>query len=238
MEHAAWTLQDRHKSFCADGTAKSSPHKLKSVTIDRDERIVKGIIAADVLDMEYEVIIPTGLKYGKGRYFGPGGTTQAVYLDHSWADKTASAYDRLPIGKCTKLTQKQDGLYAATYITKRSIGDEILILIEEEAIRGLTVGVLGEDEGEPTPEERKRYGKKCRNVIRSGTMLEYSLTSMPANPEAVLKCLRSGDIRRTTAALFVPDVEPSRKSFPVSGPAKCAKSIVLDANMDLMAIIG
>ena len=48
----------------------------------------------------------------------------------------------------------------------------------------------------------------------------------------------SGDIRRATAALFVPDIEPSRKSFPVSGPAKCAKSIVLDANMDLMAIIG
>jgi hypothetical protein len=236
MEATAWTLHDRHKAFCGDRKPKATAHTLKSPSVDRDEREFQGIIAADILDLEREVIIPEGLRYGKGRYFM--GTTKAVYLDHSWADKNVSARDRLPVAVCRNIADRGDTLFATTRMAELTIGDELMELIDCGAINGLSVGVLGDDEGPPTPLELKKYGPRCQNVIRTGDMLEYSIVSMPANPAAVLKCLDRGMIRRPTASLFMPsEVSPVRKSFPVDGPAKCTRTIMLTANMDILAVV-
>jgi len=237
MTQTAWTLQDRHKAFCGDRHSKSVRHTLKNVAIDHDQRLVKGIIAADVIDLEREVIIPKGLRYGPGHYFM--GTTKAVYLDHSWADKNAPASERMPVAVCRRIEDQGDHLFAQTRITKLTIGDEILTLIEEEALRGLSVGVIGDDEGPPTSYELKRYGDTCQNVIRTGDMLEYSIVSMPCNPSAVLKCLTENRIRRATASIFMPgEVSTVRKSYPVSGPAKVEKTILLDRDLALIGVLG
>lgn len=234
---ANWTIKDRHNYVLRDKSPRTCRASLKSVTVSRDDRIVKGVVSADCLDTEKEVIQPKGLRFGPDQYFM--GTTKAVYLDHAWAQKGLAPIDKLPIGTCRHLAHRGDELYSHTYITKRAIGDELLILIDEEALRCLTVGAIGDDEGAPTHAELKRYGPECTYVMRTGDMLEYSLTAMPANPKAVLKCLTRGDIRRTTASLFLPDeVSPDRKVFPVNGPAKCSRTLVIGADMDVEAILG
>ena len=85
-----------------------------------------------------------------------------------------------------------------------------------------------------------RYGSGVQRVVTRSLLLEYSILSMQSNPEAVLKCLSKGAIRRTTAAVFNPDVSPSREFFPVNGPAKAtkAKTIILGDRMEVQAVIG
>lgn len=231
------TMHARHKGVCGDDAPHSSPCTLKGVSVNRDTREVKGVIAADVMDMDREVFIPSGIVFGEKAYFP--GSTKAVYLDHAWMDAGVSAYDRLPIGVCRSIELQGDAIFARTIIAKRTIGDELLTLIELEAVRGMSIGAKVLDDRAPVSEDRMKYGQGVSRIVTKSMLLEYSLLSMQSNPDAVLKCLRGGTIRRTTAALFNPDVTPERVFYPVTGPAKVSrKTIILGERMDVQAVIG
>lgn len=177
---------------------------VKGASADVGKRLVQGIATTAAPDMDDEVIVPNF----DMSYFD---AMRAVYLEHN--------YDR-PIGTNRNYRAEADGWYTTTYIASTAMGDEILTLIAEGVVRGLSVGVVPLEMGPPTPEEQNKYGG-CRNVIRKSLMLEYSVTAMPANPQALIDAVSKGLVRRATAVTLGMEDTPERKFHPtVVVPAK------------------
>jgi hypothetical protein len=164
-------------------------------TIDREQRLVKGVVTTTAIDLDDEVVVPSGLDLS---YFPK--QVAAVYLDHLYARENGPA----AVGTCRRLsrTKDGDGLWAQTYILPTALGDEILTAIEAGALGGLSIGAKAIEAGPPTDEERERYGDRVKSVLRRGLLLEYSFTSMPCNPDALLELEQKGKIRKSTAVLF------------------------------------
>jgi HK97 family phage prohead protease len=173
-------IQKRH----ADSPEHDKPvvfyrAEIKSASVDWKNRLVQGIVSMETVDMEGEVVVQDGIDL---KYFWSEDSkrkgVRTVYWDHD--------YDE-PIGKCRNIERKGDGLYACTEITKLPIGDEILCLIEEEIVKGQSIGFRPVERGDPTVEEIQKYGPECELITRKSIMLEYSITPAPCNPDAILK---------------------------------------------------
>lgn len=181
---------------------------LKSPSIDRETRLVKGRVSVAVPDMDSEVVLPGGLDQS---YFPD--RVKAVYYSHNYHEPV--------IGTCRRLTIADGGksLYASTYILPGARGDDLMTAIEAEAVNGFSVGFVATEFGPPTEIERRTYGE-CERVIRKGRLIEYSLTPMPACPEALVEMVSKGLIHRSSAVAFgLPDT-PTRRVFAVATPRK------------------
>jgi len=199
-------IKQHHASTAAIGDGDevlSVKSILTDVSIDRAQRIVKGIVTTDSPDLDDEVVLPDGLDTS---YFP--GQVKAVYLNHNYND--------LPVGTCRRMFRSGNGYICQTFITRRGIGDDLITAIEDESIRGFSIGFKVLEATAPTPEEQRRYGAAVDTVIRKAKLLEYSIVSMPANPDAIMQLAFKGKIRRSSAIAFgVPD-SPERKFFRVS----------------------
>jgi HK97 family phage prohead protease len=194
-----------------DGEVRAKATILKSPSIDRATRLVKGLVSVAVPDMDSEVVLPMGLD----RSYFPD-KVKAVYYGHN--------YHEPPVGACRSMSVKDNGrsLYASTYILPGARGDDLMTAIEAGAINGFSVGFVATEFGPPSPEETKAYGV-CETVIRKGRLIEYSITPMPACPDALVEMVSKGAIHRSSAVAFgMPDT-PQRKVFPVRGPARVWK---------------
>jgi HK97 family phage prohead protease len=145
----------------------------------------------------------------------PGGVDPAyfptivgtVYLNHN--------YDA-PIGVCRKMFGNSRIVKAQTYLSRNSEGTDVETMIQENILGGMSVGYKTMDAGPPTVEEKRLYPESER-IVREWKMVEYSVTGMPCNPDAVIDrksmemidvclggiddLLRAGRIRRKTAVL-------------------------------------
>jgi HK97 family phage prohead protease len=169
---------------------------------DPEQRTFWGTINTARLDNDQEVVVPSGANFD---YFPE--VTGAVYLNHE--------YDA-PIGVCATLQATPREIRARTRLSKSGLGDDVATMIEEGVLRGLSVGFKRSDAGPPTGDECKAY-PGARTVCRTWKMVEYSVTAMPCNPDAVIDkksmavidvqlggiddLLRAGRIHRKTAIL-------------------------------------
>jgi HK97 family phage prohead protease len=172
---------------------------IASKSIDVEQRLVQGIATTTDVDMDGEVIVPN---FDMG-YFDAART---VYVGHD--------YSR-PVGTCRNYSQKSDGLFTTTYITRTALGEEVLTMIDEGIIRGLSIGIIPLDQGPPNTDEITKYGD-CHNIIRRSQLLEYSITAMPANPGALIEAMSKNKCRRATAVALGLDDTPERKFHPVT----------------------
>ena len=205
----------------------ASHHKLsdaasvgtKLATIDMmdtsiSQRMVSGIVCTDAVDMEGEIVVPSGLDTS---YFPE--RVKAVYLNHN--------YDALPVGKCRKMVLNDRGqLFCQTVIARGGQGDDLLSLMEEGVLNGLSIGFVTQSCSPPKPEEERYRGAK--SVVRSAKLLEYSIVSMPCNQDALIEFVSKGIIRRSSAVAFGLQDTPERKFYPTAGPAKVERCIVVD----------
>lgn len=174
--------------------------------VDRKARTVQGMVSTEGKAMDGMVWLPRQFDYS---YFP--GKVRAVYLNHEYT---------MPVGMCRNMTTKGDGVFATTYITRNPIGDEIMTLIEEEALNGKSLGIRMLDWGPMTPDEKLEHGDAEGGICRKAKVLEYSLTAMPSDPDALIEVMSRSLVRRQTAVLLgLPDT-PVRKFFPVHGPAR------------------
>jgi HK97 family phage prohead protease len=192
---------------------------IKRATIDKMEtstsqRMISGIVCTDSLDMEGEVVVPAGLDTS---YFPE--RVKAVYLNHN--------YDELPVAKCRKMVINDRGqMFCQTVIARGGLGDDLLSLMEEGILNGLSIGFVTTTSTPPKPEEDRYRGAKA--VVRSAKLLEYSIVSMPCNPDALIEFVSKGLIRRSSAVAFgLPD-SPVRKAYPTTGPARVERCVVVD----------
>jgi HK97 family phage prohead protease len=175
---------------------------IKSIKSDHEQRLVSGIVSTTSVDLDNEIVVPSGMDLS---YFP--GCVKAVYLNHD--------YSSLPVATCRKLTPQGDALFCQTYIRRGPMGDDLLLAIEDGAVNGFSVGFKPIDFGPPTMDERKAYGE-CDTVVRSSKLLEYSIVSMPANPDALIEMVSKGKIRRESAVRFGLDDSPVRKFHAVT----------------------
>lgn len=188
-----------------EGEVAAKRATIKSPTVDWDNRLVQGIITTENIDLDGEVVVQSGIDtaYFLGADAESG--VRTVYLDHN--------YSR-PIGTCRNLKMTKDGMYASTYISKTALGEEVLTLIDEGIIRGQSIGYRRMDSSDPDHAEAQKYGMGCDRVTRKSQLLEYSMTSMPCNPDAMLDQVKAlvtcKRLSQKTADLILPreHVEP------------------------------
>lgn len=175
---------------------------IKTPTVDWDNRLVQGIISTENVDLDGEVVVQSGIDttYFLGADAESG--VRTVYWDHD--------YSR-PIGTCRNLKLTRDGLYASTYISKTALGEEVLTLIDEGIVRGQSIGYRRLDSSDPDHAEVQKYGHNCGRVTRKAMLLEFSMTPMPCNPDAMLDQVKTlvGQKRLTqkTADMLLPRID-------------------------------
>ena len=149
-------------------------------TVDRKNRLVKGLVSTSSLDLDGEVV----LQNFDTSYFPE--QVKAVYLDHQYVIPGQVA----AVGTCRSLSKRGDGLFAVTHVRDTPLGNDVLDAIEEGALGGFSIGFQVKEGGPATEEERELLGlSESTNVIRAAKLLEYSFTSMPANADALMKML-------------------------------------------------
>lgn len=194
--------------------------------INRLQRLVGGYISTIDPDMDGDVVLPEGCD--TETYFN---NTKSVTLFHD-ADK--------PVGVCRNLDiQRGRGIYTKTFIARTALGDDVLTMIEDGVIRGLSI------EWDPRTLVARRPTSKelaawpgCKQIFDEWTLLAYSFTPRPCNPGCVVDSVKddrnadmvpvwermeslftSGKIRRSSAvAAGFPDTA-ERKSWAVTNPA-------------------
>jgi HK97 family phage prohead protease len=194
----------------AEGKAFAANGKLELHRVKKSERLFSGIIASACADIVGDVVLPAGCDLS---YFPT--KVKAVYWNHDYND--------IPIGTCRWIKLNRKGqLEALTYITKTPFGDDLLTAIEEGAVEGLSIGFTINSQRGPTGAEQGMW-KGVKNVVESCKLLEYSITPMPCNPEAVFQLERKGAIRG----------ESSRRMTASPPPAVVPKSIILPREITL-----
>jgi HK97 family phage prohead protease len=180
--------------------------------IDRDERLVKGIVSVAVPDMDGEVVVPAGLDM---TYFPD--RVKGVFIDHN--------YRELPVGTCRNLSLKRGGsvLYSTTYILPGSRGDDLLTAIEHGALSGLSIGAKATDFGKPTSDEVRKYGQHD-SIVRKAKLIEYSFVAHPCNQDAMIDLVSKSLIRRDSAVAFGLNDTPKRRYHSVvMGDGTCVQ---------------
>lgn len=202
--------------------------------VNADQRLVTGYISTPHVDMHGDVVLPDAMD--ADTYFA---TTRSVNLDHN---PTAV------VGTNRNLSARPQGVYAVTYVSKTALGEDVLTMIKEGVIRGMSIEYNRRTvkASPPTAEEKMRYGPECKAVFRRWTLLGYAFTARPANPQCVVDGVKSidgamtpvwdrmeqlfkaGKIHRSSAvAAGFPDA-PERKSWPVAETAR-AKAVLVAA---------
>lgn len=175
-------------------------------TLDEGSRTVVSVISTDALDRDGEVMLPSGLE--KKNYAG----NPVVLFNHDLG--------RLPVGKCLWVKSQGNKIIAKTYITdKTELGRDIFGLLQDDILKGVSIGFISRDFSAPTAAEIKGRPElaKARGIHRKWELFEYSFVTVPCNPEALtlavskgyssatLKFLNGGELP-TLADLETPDV--------------------------------
>lgn len=190
MNHQLDAIRQHHKAFLGTDPFKIKQGTIKTPNVDRAKRLVSGTVSAAVPDMDGEVVLPDGLDT---TYFPK--SVKAVYFSHNYED--------MPVGTCRHIAVRDGGksLFAQTYILDNERGNDLLTAMEAGAVNGFSIGFKATDYGPPTMDEMIQYGE-CNTIIRSGVLIEYSITPMPACPAALVEMVSKGMIKRQSAVAF------------------------------------
>src|SRR5918993_418715 len=128
--------------------------------------------------------VPYGVQIRVGRYretFRPG-----AFADHPPAPLTATHprdAGTLPIGISVELRDQPDGLHGIWRVSKTSLGDEVLELVRDGAVTGLSVGFI------PVTD---RWTADRSQVERVRAALDHvAVVRTPAYPDARIAALRA-----------------------------------------------
>jgi len=98
-------------------------------------------------------------------------------------------HESLPIGRALSLTDGPTGLDAELRVSKTTLGDEVLELIKDGAVGGLSVGF--------TPIEDRWNATRSRVERIRARLVEISVTNWPAYADARIMAVRSEELLRT-----------------------------------------
>jgi len=141
------------------------------LAVDMKERQFFGTVNTPRVDMDREVVLPSGID----RSYFPD-TVRAVYLNHDYG---------CPIGKCRNLAGGASFIRALTRMASTQLATDVLTMIAEGVINGLSIGFTRTDSGPLTADEARVY-PGATSIVRKWRCIEYSVTAMPCNPDATI----------------------------------------------------
>lgn len=197
---------------------------LNEPTVNRKERLVTGFATTVDVDESGDVVLPQGVDLA---YFE---RVKNVDLEH---DPSKA------IGTNRGLKVMPDrGILTTTFIGRHALGEDVMTMIEEGILRGLSIAFTTGNAGKPTQDEKSRFGD-ARRIIRTWKLMAYSIVAQPANAGCTVMDVKSLDgwanrvddlitkgriLRASAVAVGFPD-EPARTVVPVSGPAERGRPI-------------
>lgn len=167
-----------------------------------DFRLVEGsrqdvsTVTTDAIDHDGEVVSPKGIALAVFR------ANPVVPYAHQ--------YDQPELGKCLWIKEVDRGMAACTQYAKcppnhtNWLPDAILSMMQEGMSKGKSIGFIPTSVRGPTKDEVNRRPElaKCRGVIEASTLLEYSVTPVPCNPEAIAVAVSKSFAREVMHDIF------------------------------------
>jgi len=157
-----------------------------SLTLDEGSRTVLAVISSDSVDRDAEVVSPKGMH--KKTY----SANPIVLFNH---DKSS-----LPIGKALWIKSDIDdsgrGVIKAKYkITdKTEQGRAVFDLMKEGILTSHSLSFLSNHSSKPTTKEinERPELQQAKMIHRDWELLEFSVVTVPANPDAVALAISKG----------------------------------------------
>jgi uncharacterized protein len=90
--------------------------------------------------------------------------------------------EQLPIGRATSLTERSDGLEVELRVSKTALGDDVLALVHDGAVTGISVGFV------PVEDSWNELRTQVDRI--KAKLVELSLTAFPAYDQAKILAVR------------------------------------------------
>jgi hypothetical protein len=227
-EDVAEKIAELSKDLPKDFTYKRMGRTADLEEVAAEERAEVSVITTDAVDRDGEVVLPKGLDRS---HFGG-----RVFLNHDYKD--------LQVGIChwIKPTLDGKGLKAKTHYPAKPkdwgdapwVPSALLHFMQQTppGMTGRSVGFLPLNVRQATAEEKSfRPEWKDRPIIDKAALLEFSVASIPCNPEAemlaVSKALEAGEVDDEFAAMVVKSFEAHGAKIKYAPdpdmPRKCPK---------------
>jgi len=163
-------------------TLKRKQFAASAIKLTEGSRQIHATINTSAVDRDREVVLPAGANLAEFE------RNPVILLGHR--------ADQLPIGRATKLKRHPDAITATIQIATGPRGDEVLSLFQGEFLKAFSIGFDPHESSPPTRDEiRKRPDwAAARLVHRKWTLLEVSVVSVPANPEALAMAVSKGTL--------------------------------------------
>lgn len=163
----------------------------KEMRVDEPNRDVVAMATTDDLDLEEEVVVPSGADIS---YFQKN---RKVFCDHTY--DTLSA-----IGVLRNLKRHDNGWLARIHVPEspdNALVSHVLALAKAEGI-GLSIGFEALDFGRPTADESKKY-PGAKSIVRTWRWIELSFTALPANVACQSRAMVRDDSKAANARNFL-----------------------------------
>lgn len=128
--------------------------------------------------------------------FAPGSFRRTIAERGPERVKLLAAHNdkALPIGRASLLREDPGGLYAELRVSRTTAGDEVLELVADGALDGLSIGF------EPVAEDSRSRDVTTRTEVK---LREISVVTFPAYPSALIAGVRGADTPDPAAELLL-----------------------------------
>jgi HK97 family phage prohead protease len=161
-------------------------------TSDSGERIFTAKITTNDIDRDGEVLLPQGMDAKDFR------RTPVVFWHHDYT---------MPIGTSMELKRADNHWTATAKIASTPFAQEVYTLMKEGVVRGVSVGFQPTESRPPSKKDLDMFGESVKRVYSKWKLMEFSVTPMPANQNALIMSVSKGiTTRDRIKSLFGVDV--------------------------------
>lgn len=193
------TLTDRiSANYKRDPATVGVKAVVADVSYEPKAALVTALANTAAVDQADEVVVPEGAERDSTNSLRYMAQMRSIYFNHD--------YGTLPVGtfRNARLTpagwKVQFRMTGATPLSRDLIA--LFALGDDNPVRGVSIGFVRTEAGEPTDAEIAKYGRHTW-ITRRWLWLELSVTPMPCNPEAMIEgvVIPSDDTVRRIEAL-------------------------------------
>lgn len=171
----------------------------------RGERRLDAAISTISVDRDGDVLLPSGLRADEFR------RNPVVLLGHDAGS--------LPIGKAVRIRQTPNAVMAEMEFAERPaahpdaaewVPDTVYDLFKQGVLNAFSVGFTIDSARPANKKDVNRFGDRVRRVVTEWNLLEFSVVTIPANQDALVTAVKSGDLRQDSYIFEALDEEPPR----------------------------
>lgn len=181
-----------------------------------EDRSFEAVITTNAVDRDHEVLLPEGMDATEWQ------RNPVIFWNHDY---------NIPIAKGTDLKRTKTQWTATGTIASRPTShegewfpDTIRSLMQQEIVRGVSVGFAPMERRKPTPSDIDAFGKDVELVHHRWKLYEFSVTPLPANQEALITSVAKGLVPMTAYEAFgiAPPPPKKRRCIIIMPPAPVA----------------